>query len=334
MIERSSASNVGARNSYFIAGVCAVATLATACGGSSVRSGVAVGGLGSSLGLHLDAAPHSAEVCLLKDSLLPSNGGIDKPLTDNCAKAQKNDLLMRRALQTLSLYGQRLGAAASGEDAETAGKLEAATAGVNGTEWSDAEDQTARDAVSQLVTQMGAPTQGSKVDLNKIVLDAAPPVKSLCTSFTAYIDGQIKDLAAIRQDVDKKSQSRQIRRCGTYETHSICVADTVVDRMVYAEIFARAASLENESYDAKDNASRFCAAHDRLAEAAQKDQLSKKETYAAVVEAVKAVPREQAHWDNAGTSSASDPTKPATPSTATAKSPAASTPAKLPGAKK
>jgi hypothetical protein len=316
MTQQTGSFEVGAQRRFSFLSTCLLSVIVTACGSSVVKSGTGVGNLGSALVVQVDSVAHGAEVCLLQDSLAPQSGGTEKPLTETCIKSQKNDLLYRRAIQTLSLYGQRLASAAAGEDAETAGKLESASAGVTGADWSDAEDQATRDAVTQLVNQMNAPSESSKLDLNKLLQDAAPPVKTLCSNLGTYLDAQLKELSAIRKDVDKKSQSRSIRRCGTYEGHNICVADTVVDRMVYAEVFARAAALENSNYDAKDSISRFCAAHEKLADAAQKDQLSKKETYAAVVEAVKAIPREQAKWDNAD---AVDAQKPSTTETAPAK---------------
>lgn len=288
---------VGVAHRFGLAGCCLLSVGMTACGGGALRTGAGVGGLGAHLYQQVDAAVHSAEVCLLQDSLKPQNGGPETSLTETCGNAQKSDLLYRRALQTLSLYGQRLISAAGGEESETAGKLEAASAGVTGGDWSDAEDQVARDAVVQLVSQMGAASDGSKTNLRKIVQDAAPQVKTLCSSLVAYVDTQLAGLSAIRKDVDKKSQSRQIRRCGTYEGKNVCVADTVVDRMVYAEVFARAAALENGSYDAKDIVLRFCAAHEKLAELAQKDELSTREGFAAIVDAVKSVPRAQAQWE-------------------------------------
>ncbi len=304
-------------------GAAALSVALTACGGSAVKSGVGVGTVAQGLRIHSDGAARNAEVCLLKDAMASQAGGVDKSLAETCVKAQKNDLLWRRALLTLSLYGERLSGAASGEDAETSGKLEAALSGINDPNWSDAEDQAARDAVVQLVGQMStAPASGAtKPDLAKVVQDAAPPIKTLCTSLGSHFDAQLRELSTIRKDVDKKSMSRAIRRCGTYETHNICVADTVVDRMVYSEVFARVVAIENSTFDAKDSVARFCVAHDKLAEAAQAGTLGKKETFAAVVEAVKSVPRTQPDWEvtevvkNAD-SGKSEPGKPAAPKAA------------------
>jgi hypothetical protein len=279
------------------------------CGAAPVKSGVGVGTVGAGLAHYTESAAHSAELCLLKDSLATPTGGVDRSLAESCVKAQKTDLLWRRAVQAISLYGVRLSAAASGEDAETSGKLEGAMTGLNGTDWSDADDQAAREAVTQLVSQMTTPTN-EKLDLAKLIQDAAPPIRTLCSSLNSMLEAQLSELTNIRKDIDKKSVSRAIRRCGTYENHPICVADTVVDHLVYAETFARVATMENGTYEAKDGFARFCAAHDKLAEAAQNGQLNKKETFGTVVEAVKAVPRSQAAWD-AETSRGGDQPKPA-----------------------
>jgi hypothetical protein len=280
----------------------------TACGGSVVRAGTGVGVAAEGLRFHADNSARTAEVCLLQDSLAAQSGAVEKPMAETCRKAQKNDLLWRRSLVVMSLYGERLSAAAAGEEAETSGKLEAALSGVNGPDWSDAEDQSARDAVSQLVGQMSSASSSTRIDLNKLVQDAAPPIKTLCDSLHNHFDSELRDLESIRKDVDKKSSSRAIRRCGTFETHTICVADTVVDRMVYAEIYARVAAIENATYDARDSVLRFCAAHDKLAEAAQNGQIGKKETYLAIVEAAKAVPLNQATWESDGTTKSNSPT--------------------------
>ncbi len=234
---------------------------------------------------------------MLKDSLAAPQGGSDKSMTETCSKAQKTDLLYRRALAVLALYGQRL--AAISADDEYAGRFEAAASGVTTANWSDADDQATRDAVSQLVTHMAGPADGSKTELKQFIQGAAAPISSLCSGLGSYLDTQVTELATIRKDVDKKSTTKSIRRCGTYENHTICVQDTVVDRLTYAEVFARTAALENSSYQAKSSLQRFCTAHAKLAEVAKADQLGKKESDAAIADAIRAVPQTEAHWDAA-----------------------------------
>jgi len=298
-------------------GCLALAISVSACGASVVRSGVGVGSVGRGLALHASNAPQSAQVCLLQDSLGPQPQGAEKSMVDTCSKALKRDALWRRAMLVLSLYGARVEAVASGADAETSGKLEASLTGVSGNDWSDAEDTAARDAVTTLVGQLGATTD-SKVDLSKIVQDAAPPVKTLCDGLGGYLDTQSQNLVTIRKDVDKKRMSRAIRRCGTLEKQTVCVADSVVDRMVYAQVVGQVILIENETLEARDHVARFCAAHEKLASAAASGQLSKKQTYFDVVEAVKAVPRAQSEWNTKDTAKSTESAKSAG-GTATAK---------------
>jgi len=283
--------------------------LITACGAPAVRSGMGVGSVGRGLGMHAAAAPQAAQTCLLQDSLGPQPVGLEKSMGDTCSKSLKSDALWRRAILVMSLYGERLETVASGGDVDTSGKLEAALTGVAGPDWSDADDQAARDAVTTLVNQMSATTD-SKSDLSKIVQDAAPPIKTLCDGLGSYLDAQAQSLVSIRKDVDKKRMSRQIRRCGMLDKQTVCVADSVVDRMVYADILGQTVALENSTLEARDNVARFCAAHEKLAAAAANGQLSKKQTYFDVVEAVKAVPRAQPQW-NADATKSAEPAKPA-----------------------
>ncbi len=288
----------------------------TACGAPAIRSGMGVGSVGRGLGVHAGAAPQGAQVCLWQDSLGPQPVGLDKSMGDTCSKALKSDALWRRAILVMSLYGERLESVASGADVETTGKLEAALSGISGSDWSDADDQTSRDAVTTLVNQMSAASD-SRTDLSKIVQDAAPSVKTLCDGLASYLDSQAQSLSVIQKDVDKKRMSRQIRRCGMLEKQTVCVQDSVVDRMVYADVFGQVLALENSTLEARDSAARFCAAHEKLAAAAANGQLSKKQTYFDVVEAVKVVPRAQPQWNTSDGAKAAPPAaganKPAEP---------------------
>jgi hypothetical protein len=275
-------------------------TILSACGASVVRSGAGVGAVGRGLALHAADAPQAAQTCLWQDSLGPQPAGAEKSMLDTCSKAFKSDALWRRAILVLSLYGARLESVASGADIETSGKLEASLSGVTGAGWSDADDQAARDAVTTLVNQMGATTD-SHTDLSKLVQDAAPPVKTLCDGIGGYLDTQSQNLVTIRKDIDKKRMSKAIRRCGMLEKQTICVADTVVDRMVYADVFGQTITLESKTLEARDQIGRFCVAHERLASAAGNGQLSKKQTYFDIVDAVKVVPRAEPQWNTGDT---------------------------------
>lgn len=297
------------RNPFKGSIVClALAMSVSACGASVVRSGAGVGAVGRGLALHASDAPQAAQTCFWQDSLGPQPVGAEKSMVDTCSKALKSDALWRRAILVMSLYGERLEAVASGADVDVTGKLEASLSGINGADWSDADDQTARDAVTTLVNQMNANTD-NRTDLSKLVQDAAPPVKTLCDGVGKYLDTQSQNLATIHKDIDKKRMSKSIRRCGMLEKQTVCVADSVVDRMVYADAFGQVISLENKTLEARDQISRFCAAHDKLASAAANGQLSKKQTYFDVVEAARSVPRAQPEW--AETLKAAEPAKPA-----------------------
>lgn len=290
----------------------ALGLIVTACGASAVRSGTGVGAVGRGLGVHAEAAPQGAQVCLWQDSLGPQPGGSEKSMSDTCIKALKNDALWRRAMLVMSLYGERIESVASGAEADTTGKLEAALTGINGSDWSDADDQASRDAVTTLVSQMSS-TSTAQTDLRKIIQDAAPPIKTLCDGLSNYLDTQSQSLASIQKDVDKKHTSRAIRRCGMLEKQTVCVADSVVDRMVYAEIYGQVITLENSTLEARDSVTRFCVAHEKLAAAAANNQLSKKQTYFDVVEAVKAVPRAQPQWTTPDTAKPAAAAPAATP---------------------
>ncbi len=314
-------SRAGNRYSFVGGLACLVlAASATACGASVVRSGASVGAAGRGLALHASDAPQGAQSCLWQDSLGPQPVGAEKSMVDTCGKALKSDAMWRRAILVMSLYGERLEAVASGADVETSGKLEASLAGVNGADWSDAEETSARDAVTTLVNQLSATTD-SHTDLSKIVQDAAPSVKTLCDGVGSFLDSQSQNLATIRKDVDKKRMSKAVRRCGMLEKQTVCVADDVVDRMVYADVVGQVITLENKTVDARDQIARFCAAHEKLSSAAANGQLAKKQTYFDVVEAVKAVPRAQPQWYTPESAKSTDAAKPAAPAATATKTP-------------
>ncbi len=315
MTSRNATRGLSSRFPHSTIGSVTLSLIVTACGASVVRSGTGVGAVGRGLSVHAAVAPQGAQICLWQDSLGSQPVGLEKSMGDTCSKALKNDALWRRAMLVMSLYGERIETVASGADADTSGKLEAALTGINGPDWSDADDQASRDAVTTLVSQMSAPSN-TQTDLRKIVQDAAPPVKTLCDGLLSYLDTQSQSLSAIQKDVDKKHMSRAIRRCGVLEKQTVCVADSVVDRMVYADVFGQVVALENSTLEARDSVTRFCVAHEKLAAAAANNQLSKKQTYFDVVEAVKAVPRAQPQWtapDAAKPAEASKTAEPAEP---------------------
>jgi hypothetical protein len=277
----------------------AISALAlTACGGP-VLSGVAVGRVGHSLAAHAQQVPRGAEVCALQDAITSS--GAEKPASDTCGKAAKNDLLWRRSLKVLAAYSASLEAMASNKSDENAGAIEAALTGVRSGEWVDVEgakEKAAREAASKLVAQMSQ----SRSDLEQAVKDAAPHVKTICDGLGPYLEAQGKGLADAHRDIEKKRSLRTDRRCGSIDGRSVCVAESVVDRMVYANAFGQISLLEASHVDAHNAVAAFCAAHKKLAEAANDGRLGKDATYAEVAEAVKSAPRAMSSFDKGGAS--------------------------------
>jgi len=270
----------------------ALALLMPSCAGS-VNSGVAVASIGRGLSTHANAVPQGAEACALHEALSARTPGTaEKPLSEACAKAVNSDLLWRRAMVVLSAYSQKLEAVASGASPETSGQLEAALTGVRGADWIDAEpgqEQAARDAVTKLVEQMAMKSE--KADFDKTVKDAAPHVKTVCTGLGAYLDEQVKKFEEVGSELEKKRTARSDRRCATFDSRTICVSESVLDRVVYAISFGDLARQEANHLDARDNVAMFCAAHAKLESAAGSGTTSKDETYVTIVDAVKAVPR-------------------------------------------
>jgi hypothetical protein len=270
-----------------------------ACGGATT-SGVAVGKVGHDLSGHAHAVPQGAEICVLQEALAAPPGVPEKPISDACNKALKSDLLWRRSLVVLAAYSDTLETIASGENTDQAGGIEAAMTGVSGDHWVDVEgsEAAARDADNQLVDQMSK--NSAKGDLAKAVKDAAPQVQILCDGLGAYLEAQGKSLADIQANVEKRRIAHTEHRCGTLDTRSICVSDSVLDRLGYANLFGSVAAMESSHEDAKEAVAGFCAAHHKLEDAAAKGNLSKDQTYRDVVEAVRSVPRMQPQASSPG----------------------------------
>jgi hypothetical protein len=265
----------------------ALLLLIPACGGAAV-TGSAAARMGREVSAHAQAVPQGVEVCALKDALATQAGGPDKPLQDTCGKALKSDRLWQRSMVVLGAYADTLSALASGADAETTGPLEAAQTGVSGPDWVDVEDgkeKAAREAVTEIVKQLRTNTSGG--DLEKAVKDAGPHVRTVCDGLVPYLEAQAQGLADARKEIEKRRTTRNDRRCGTLDNRNVCVAESVIDRTVYANAFGRLAALEASHEDARRAAAGFCAAHRKLVEAAEKGELSDKKTYFDIVDAVK-----------------------------------------------
>jgi hypothetical protein len=136
-------------------------------------------------------------------------------------------------------------------------------------------------------------TSAPKADLAKVVQDAAPQVKTLCEGLTAYLDKLAKAAADVQNDVEKKRAARANHRCGMLDNRTICVSESFVDRMVYANVYGRAAGVTSSHLGTRDAVATFCAAHQKLEEASANGQLGKDQAYLDIVEAVKAVPPSQ-----------------------------------------
>lgn len=262
----------------------AISLALPACSGT-VQSGAAVGRVAHGLSAHARTAPQGAEVCALQEALsaLP---GSEKPIAEGCTKAAKSDLLWRRVMAVLAAYGQTLETLASGSGGDNAGKLEAALTGVSGSDWisvDGASEQSAKEAAEKLVKLMSE----SGGDLSKAIKDAGPQVRTICDGLISALEAGAKGFADVQKEAEKKRSSRGDRRCGTMGGTNVCVGESPIDRMVYADVFAQGALLETGHLETRDAVAGFCAAHKKLESAAQSGDLSKDQTYTDIVAAVK-----------------------------------------------
>lgn len=274
-----------------------------ACGGAAA-TGAAAGKIGRDLSTRSEAVPQGAEVCALKNALAAPTGAPEKPMDDLCGKARKSDQVWQGSMAALGAYADTLDALASGGEGEKSGPLEAAMTGLTGDsmETDDPKEKGAREAALTLVSQLAK--NNSEGSLDKAVKDAAPHVKTICAGLVPYLEEQVKTLADVQKDLDKKRVARADRRCGQLDSRSICVSESVVDRVVYANAYGHLASLEAAHDEARRAATGFCAAHTKLEEAAQSGDLGSDQTYFNIVDAVK-----NAHKKELPTVSEPDPKK-------------------------
>jgi hypothetical protein len=273
-----------------------LALVTAACGGGTIRSGAAVGTIGRGLQAHAHSVPRGAHVCALRAAVdVPAfSHEKPKPMSETCGNDLRSDALWQRAIVVLSAHAAKLDAVASDTDSKTAGQLEAALTGVGGgdsIEVQGASETAARDAITQLVSQMN--TQAPKRDLGQLVQDAAAPVKTLCDGLGAYFDAQIQALGELQAQIEEKQASRANRRCGTLDKRTICVSNSTADYLVYANTFGQVAALQSSHLEGRVAIARFCAAHAKLEEAAANGQVSAEQTYGQIIEAVRAVPPAQ-----------------------------------------
>jgi hypothetical protein len=283
--------------------------LLPACGGA-VGSGVAIGKVGNTVGGYAHAVPQGAEVCALQDAIA-AQPGVEKLSSETCVKAANKDLLWRKAMVAMAAYADTLEGVAAGGSGDNAGQLEGALVGVKGNDWVDVEgsDVAAREAVGQLVTQLA--NNAEKGDLGARIKNAAGPIKTICEGLVPYLDAQTKALGDIQKEADKKRSQRQDRRCGQVSGTNVCVGESVLDRMVYADVYGQVSMMEYNHAEAHDAAAGFCAAHKKLETAAADGNLSNNKTYVDVVEAVKAVPRTKPAAAGEGKAAAGKPPPPA-----------------------
>lgn len=272
----------------WLGGGVALATLLLACGGGGLTPAAAVGKVGGNLSAHAHSVPQGAELCALKEAMKAAGGKAKTSVTDPCKEHLKRDQVWRRSMTALAAYGEHIEAVSEGLDPETSGRLQAALTGVRSPNWIDVEgdkEQAARKAVAELVSQMDKSTADN--DLASIVNAAAPHVKKICDGLQPYLEEQAQAAAELSDEIPKKQKAPTARRCAMIDNRPICMADNVVDHMVYATEFGRLAAMEAGHRDASQAVAAFCAAHAKLDKAAAEGSLDDDETGRAVVDEVK-----------------------------------------------
>ncbi len=262
------------------AGSVAVVIGAIGCGGGAA-SGVAIGRVAEGLPARAQSAPRGGDLCLVQEALASQPGGPEKPMSEACVKAFKQDRVQRRAMIVLGAYGATLADLGRGGDEERAGHIEAAMSPASS---GDSEDKAVDDAATQLATLLSA---SGKKDLEKLVQDAAASVNTICDSLVPSLDKQVRAYRDAQSDVEKKRLSKTDRRCGSIDNKSVCVSGSTADAVTYAMSYGELGVLEHDHAMAHADVAGFCAAHKKLEEAAKSGDISKDATFDAVVEAVK-----------------------------------------------
>lgn len=274
--------------STLLLGIAALALLAPACAKGPTVPVVAVGKVGGGLSSYAADVPRGAALCAYKHALEDPHAKDKTPLAEACKDASKSDALWQRSMTVLAAYSDNVADIASGSDPATTGRLEAALTGVQGPNWIEVggDEKAARDAVTKLVEQLGA--RNDKTDLKEAVTAAAPHVKTICTGLTAYLERQRRDAADLHGQIEEKRTAPTTRRCAMLDGRSICVSDSLVDSVGYAGALSNLAMVEARHEQAQRTTRAFCAAHAKLAEAAEAGNLKDKETYQVIVDAVRA----------------------------------------------
>ncbi|MBN2193032.1 MAG: hypothetical protein JW751_09470 [Polyangiaceae bacterium] len=262
---------------------------AFACGTAAMGTGTAAGAVGRDLTRQSQGVPRGAEVCAMQKALAGPGLGTDKPIRETCAEAARSEALWRNSMIVLGAYTDHLEAVAGGASPKTAGPLAAARTGITSPTWIDVEDPgeiDARAAVANLVGQLAEAGEAKK-DLDQTVKAAAPHVETLCKGLDPYFDAQLAALSSIQKDVEKRRTTRADHRCGMLDNRSICVGESAQDRLDQGTQYGELAALTRSYLDAKNALARFCAAHEKLAEAATKGKVKSSDTAAALVSSVK-----------------------------------------------
>lgn len=275
--------------------LCATLGLPTGCARGAVKPGNAVGKIGSGLAVHANAVPQGGEACMMNEALEPAAPGTAAAaISDPCQNAFTSDQLWRRSMLVLAAYAARLDGLASGVDEERAGKLEAIMTGVEGESWVGAEtpdEKAARTAAGKLVEQIAA--ADAETDLDKTVSDASGYVTTLCTGLERRLGETAAAFAEVRNAFADAREKRTDRRCGTLDKRSVCVSESMTDRLVHSSLFGDLSLGEARHLAARDDVATFCAAHAKLAEAVANGNADKDETYTQVIEAARGVSREK-----------------------------------------
>jgi len=269
-------------------GIGALALLIPACSKGPTVTVVAVGKVGSGLTAHAGAVPQGAVVCAYKRALEDPRSKDKTTVAEACKEAATSDELWQRSMGVLAAYSENIAEIASGTDPGTTGRLEAELTGIRGPNWIEVggDEKGAREAVTQLVGQLAG--RNDKSDLKEAVKIAAPHVKTICSGLNAYLERQKRDLADLQKDIEDKRTAPTTRRCAMLDNRSICVSDSVSDSIGYANALGDLAVLEDRHANAQTAMKGFCAAHEKLAEAAENNNLRDEKTYQAIVDAVRA----------------------------------------------
>ena len=268
-------------------GIAALVSLASACAKGPVVPVVAVGKVGSGLSSYAGDVPQGATLCAYKRALDDPHAKDKTPFAAACQDVSKSDLLWQRSMTVLAAYGDNVAEIASGSEPETTGRLEAALSGVEGENWVEVggDEKAARDAVTKLVEQLGG--RNDKTDLKEAVSAAAPHVKTVCTGLDAFLERQKRDASDLHKQIEEKRTSPTTRRCAMLDGRSVCVSDSAIDSLGYAETLSHVALLEARHEQAQRSVKAFCAAHAKLAEAAEAGNLKDEKTYQSIVDAVR-----------------------------------------------